>query len=58
MSDTAPHPVLDAFDIEHTIVPYPQRSLWAVVNRRGDIILTGGYADCLRALGRLSRRSA
>ena len=52
MSDTAEMQALPP--IELTIVPFPQRECWAVVNRRGDVLALGGYADCLRRMGRLA----
>jgi hypothetical protein len=38
---------------ELTIVPCPQRSSWAVVNRRGDTVATGSYDECIGHMARL-----
>jgi hypothetical protein len=38
--------------IELTIVPFPQRDAWAVVNRRGDLLAVGQYDECRRRLDR------
>ncbi len=51
MSDTAELQALPP--IELTIVPFPQREAWAVVNRRGDVLAVGRYGDCLRRMGAL-----
>ena len=39
--------------IELTIVPFPQRDAWALVNRQGDVLAVGCYGDCLRRMGAL-----
>jgi len=50
MSDTLELDVVDA--IEHTIIASPERDGWAIVDRHGRVVLTGGYAECLRWMGR------
>ena len=44
--------------IELTIVPFPQRDAWAVVNRLGDVLVVGCYGECLRRMGALTSRAA
>jgi hypothetical protein len=56
MPDTAEMQALPASEL--TIVPHPQRDCWAVVNRRGDVLARGGYAECLRRMGRLATTPA
>ena len=51
MSDTAELQALPT--IELTIVPFPQRDAWAVVNRRGDVLAVGCYGECIRRMGAL-----
>ena len=51
MPDTAEMQALPATEL--TIVPDPQHNCWAVVNRRGDVLVIGGYGECLRRMGRL-----
>ncbi|HLM63511.1 MAG TPA: hypothetical protein VK306_04360 [Acidimicrobiales bacterium] len=50
MSDTLELDVVDA--TEHTIIASPERDGWAIVDRHGRVVLTGGYAECLRWMGR------
>jgi hypothetical protein len=52
MSDTLELDVVDATGTEHTIIANPQRDGWAIVDRHGRVVLTGGYAECLRWMGR------
>jgi hypothetical protein len=51
MSDTTEMQALPS--VEMTIVPFPQRDAWAVVDRRGTVLTVGPYGDCLRRMGRL-----
>jgi hypothetical protein len=51
MPDTSEMQALPATEL--TIVPDPQHNGWAVVNRRGDVLVIGGYGECLRRMGRL-----
>lgn len=52
MPDTAEMPALPITEV--TIVPCPQRDAWAVVNRRGDLLAVGDYAECARRRDRMT----
>ena len=56
MSDTTEMQALAASEL--TIVPVPQRDVWAVVNRRGDLLAVGQYDECRRRLDRAAAATA
>jgi hypothetical protein len=56
MFDTAEMQTLPATEL--TIVPFPQRDAWALVNRRGDTLTVGAYGDCLHRMHRLTASAA
>ena len=43
---------------ELTIVPYPLRDAWAVVNRQGDTLAVGEHGECLRHMRQLTATAA
>jgi hypothetical protein len=56
MFDTTETQMLPATEL--TIVPWPQRDSWALVNRRGDTLAVGAYSDCLRRMQVLTATAA